>query len=143
MANPLPSSKAARDSTERSVGSSIAGERIAAQARKYVSKPSTCRNGVWKETGLFKVNAFCVVERPLEILQRPSQETKSKQPVPLVAAASHNSIHGEAILGEAMTISYKGLATGSSKHKIQKYALSGSCYCVIRKELIGLHHSRV
>ena len=138
MANPLPSDKTPGKSIVRTAGSSIAGERIAAQARKFVPKPSVVIGGITKESCLLTGNACCFVERALEIRKTPPT-TKDKKP----AASPPNCIYGHTIVGQARSISYVGLTTGSSKHKIQKYALRGDAYCVIRRELAWLHDSTV
>lgn len=81
---------------------------------------------------LLKVNAYCVVLRPLKHL--------SPQDVARSAASPMNSeLHGEAILAEAHSFDGPVVKRGSSTHKIQKYRLAGDCYCVIRRELTGLH----
>ena len=136
MANRLPSDKTPDKITTRSAGSSIAGERITAQARKFTGKPNVIIGGIKKESGHFDGNACCVVERPLELKKNPAQQAKTST---TSSVPANNCIHGHSILGQARTIGRMQLTTGSSKHKIGKYPLHGDCYCVIRRELTGLH----
>ena len=105
-----------------------------AEARKITYKPDSRSNGIRLENCLLQVNACCVVLRPLE--RKPQIDG---QPKSLISPVN-SCIAGEAIVAQAESIKSDGKTTGSSTHKIQQFRLPGSCYCVIRKQLTGLHH---
>ena len=114
-------------STARTAGSSISGERIASQARKYISKPAVRIGGVELKRMLLIKIAYCVVEVPLRYppISGP----------PVTAGAA---LHGERIESHAVCYSRLGKTKGSSTHDIQTCKLIGNAYCVLAVPLMGL-----
>lgn len=81
---------------------------------------------------LFKVNVYCIVLRPLK--QLPTTDGR-----PTTVSPTGSALQGEAVLAEARSFDGPVVVKGSHPHKIQQFKLSGDCFCVIRRELTGLH----
>lgn len=81
---------------------------------------------------LLKVNVYCIVLRPLE--QLPMTDGR-----PTTVSPKDSALRGEAVLAVARSFDGPVVVKGSHTHKIQKFRLSGDCFCVIRRELTGLH----